>query len=90
MSLITVVLQPDADGTLHLPLPEQLRHCKVKVEAKIEAADEEHAGVNEQEQRNHLLEIMERIARRNPFKDIRDPVAWQRDLREDRALPGRD
>lgn len=25
-----------------------------------------------------------------PFKDINDPVAWQREIRKDRPLPGRD
>ena len=39
MSTITAILEPDADGTLHLPLPEQLHHGKVKVEAKLEAAE---------------------------------------------------
>lgn len=38
MSTITAILEPDADGTPHLPLPEELRHGKVKVEARIEAA----------------------------------------------------
>jgi hypothetical protein len=41
MSTITLILEPDADGTLHLPLPAELRHGKVKVEAKLEAADAE-------------------------------------------------
>lgn len=38
VSTITAILEPDADGTLHLPLPAELRHGKVKVEAKLEAA----------------------------------------------------
>lgn len=25
-----------------------------------------------------------------PFKNIKDPVAWQREIRKDRPLPGRD
>ena len=41
MSTITAILEPNADGTLHLPLPEELRHGKVKVEAKLEAANAE-------------------------------------------------
>ncbi len=41
MSTITLILEPDADGTLHLPLPAELRHGKVKVEARLEAADAE-------------------------------------------------
>ena len=26
----------------------------------------------------------------NPYRDVVDPVAWQRDIRNERALPGRD
>ena len=33
MSTITAILEPDADGTLHRPLPEELRRGKVRVEA---------------------------------------------------------
>jgi hypothetical protein len=36
MSKITVILQPDADGTLHLPLPPELREAPVKVTATLE------------------------------------------------------
>ena len=36
-----------------------------------------------------LLAVMEKIRTRNPFKDITDPVAWQRETREDVKLPGR-
>ena len=39
MSTISAILEPDADGTLHLPLPAELRGGKVKVEAKLEPAD---------------------------------------------------
>lgn len=30
------------------------------------------------------------LATQNPFSDINDPVQWQRLLREERELPGRD
>ena len=39
MSTINTILEPDADGTLHLPLPPELRYGKVKVEAKLEPAE---------------------------------------------------
>ena len=38
MSTITAILEPDADGSLHLPLPPELRGGKVKIEAKLESA----------------------------------------------------
>lgn len=87
MSTITAILEPDADGTLHLPLPAELRHGKIKVEAKLEPAT---SDTTEEERQRRLLGIMERIRARNPFKDIGDPVAWQREMREDVRLPGRE
>ena len=36
MSTLTAVLDPQPDGSLHLPLPEELRHSKVKVTATLE------------------------------------------------------
>ena len=88
MSTITAILEPDADGTLHLPLPEELRHGKVKVEATVEAV--EKPTMSEEQRKKELLEIMERIAQRNPFRDIVDPVEWQRQMREDVKLPFRE
>ena len=88
MSTITAILDADADGTLHLPLPAELRGGKIRVEAKMEAV--EKSEVSEEQRKAELLEIMERIRARNPFKDITDPVAWQREMREDVVLPGRE
>ncbi|HEX8316811.1 MAG TPA: hypothetical protein VF632_00305 [Longimicrobium sp.] len=33
---------------------------------------------------------LERIAQRGGFRHIKDPGEWQREIREDRPLPGRD
>ncbi len=44
MNTITAVLEPDADGTLHLPVPEELKAVKVKVVATLEAADATPSG----------------------------------------------
>lgn len=38
VSTITAILEPDADGSVHLPLPPELRHSTVKVTATVEAA----------------------------------------------------
>ncbi|MBF0132906.1 MAG: hypothetical protein HQL75_10020 [Magnetococcales bacterium] len=43
------------------------------------------------EERQHLLaESMEAATRLNPFQEISDPVTWQREIRRDRPLPGRE
>ena len=41
MSTITVILEAASDGTLHLPVPEELRHGKVEVVATLRPAPAE-------------------------------------------------
>ena len=88
MSTITLTLEADADGTVHVPVPPELRNQKLKVTASIEPLilDPER----ERRRVQDLNDLMERIRAKNPFRDIEDPVAWQREMREDRELPFRD
>jgi hypothetical protein len=37
-----------------------------------------------------IARICERMASRNALPSIKDPSAWQREIRKDRPLPGRD
>lgn len=85
MSTITIVLEPEADGTLRLPLPAELRHGKVKVVATLESQ-----SADLMEQQGTPLEALRELRKLGTFKDIADPVAWQRQQRCDRPLPGRD
>jgi hypothetical protein len=39
MSTITAILEPDEDGTLHLPVPEDLKCGKIRVVATLEPAE---------------------------------------------------
>jgi len=39
MSTIKAILEVNADGTLHLPLPAELRHGKIEVSATLKPAD---------------------------------------------------
>ncbi len=97
MSTITAILTADDDGSLHLPLPSEFQHRRVKITATIEAADEPS---DLQPRRTLPLATPEAITRRetafealrkvNPYRDIDDPVAWQREIRKDRPLPGRE
>lgn len=88
MSTINAILEADADGTLHLPLPVDLRSGKIRVEARLEPADA--PAMAGEQRKKELREVLARIRSRNPFKGIGDPVAWQREMREDVSLPGRD
>lgn len=36
-----------------------------------------------------IVKILERMVARNALSSIADPSAWQREIREDRPLPGR-
>lgn len=40
MSTITAVMEPSADGTLHLPLPMGWRHQSIRVKAELEPLGE--------------------------------------------------
>jgi hypothetical protein len=40
-------------------------------------------------QREALKKSLARLAKMKVFADIKDPVAWQRQIRQDRSLPGR-
>jgi hypothetical protein len=91
MSTITAILEPHADGSLHLPLPAELQHRRVRVEARLEAADESDtmprlATPEMLAQRKEALAALRALG---GLKDvIPDPAAWQREQREDRSLPG--
>ena len=85
MRTITAILEADADGTLHLPLPAELRHTKVKVTATLEAAPAATTA-----SQGTPLEALKELRKLGAFKDITDPVAWQREMRKDRHLPFRD
>ncbi len=40
-------------------------------------------------QREALKKSLDKLAKMKVFADIKDPVAWQRQIRKDRPLPGR-
>lgn len=86
MSTIKALLEPHADGSLHLPLPPELRHGKVKVEASLESVPEHGDDANG----GTVLDAMRELRKIGGMGDsIPDPVAWQREQRKDRPLPGR-
>lgn len=98
---ITAILEAQPDGTLHLPLPVELRGGKVEVIATLRAAPDSQSNGE-----SHSSPALPRATpemlrkRREAFAALRalgglhdlipDPVAWQRETRQDRRLPGRD
>jgi len=88
-STITAILEADADGTLHWPLPMDRHHGKVEITGTLKAAKGTSSTM--------LQATPEMVARRKAaLKELRalgglrevipDPVAWQRDLRQDCSL----
>ncbi|MGA8660025.1 MAG: hypothetical protein WB586_28230 [Chthoniobacterales bacterium] len=88
MSTITAILEPQADGSLHLPVPVEMRKGKVKVIATLTPVP--GSAGQETGQRLKALDSLRRIAARGGIKNIPDPARWQRELRQDRPLPGRE
>ena len=85
MSTITAILQPDADGSLHLPLPPELREGMVRVEATLEAV------VPAPQPAASPLEAFKALRAMGGLQHVIPvPVAWQREQRKERDLPGRD
>ena len=89
MSTITAILEADADGTLHLPLPADAPRGKIKVTATLESISAGDAAAR-QASWQRAMDALRRIAARGGIRSIPDPVAWQREMRQDRPLPGRE
>lgn len=53
-------------------------------------APEPKDKLSREERRRAIREALENLAAIGAFSDIEDPVAWQREIREDRPLPGRE
>jgi hypothetical protein len=90
MSTITAILEAEADGTLHLPVPQNMRRGKVKVVATLQA---EHETVNQTAvgKPGTPLEALKELRKLGGLRHvIPDPAAWQREQRKERPLPGRD
>ena len=90
MSTITAILEADADGTLHLPVPQNMRHGKVKVVATLQSESETATTEGQTKPGTPLATLKELRKLGRLCHVIPDPVAWQREQRKERPLPGRD
>ncbi len=84
MNTITAILEPSADGMLHLQVPHELLGKKLRITAQVESAENESSGPSAAG-----WDALARIAARGGLAEIDDPVAWQREIRQDRPLNGR-
>ncbi len=95
MKTLETDIEIGADGSVKLlsPLPTWLKPGRAHVLITLESLENKP-------KRQKLTATSEMIARRdaalenvrkiNPYRDISDPLEWQRQVREDRPLPGRD
>ena len=60
------------------------------VTVEVSIMDEILTPIARKRQGKKLADILENLAILNPFADVADPVAWERELRADRKLPGRE
>jgi hypothetical protein len=93
MSTITAILEAHADGTLHLPLPAELRDKKIEVTATLKAANETSTAAPRAtpEMLRQRKQALQALRAAGGLRDvIPDPTAWQQDMRQDRPLPGRE
>lgn len=83
------ILQQIQQHAAALPLSSQaeLLNYAVYLEQK---AREKAPATSTQTRRDRLTAALAQAVALNPFAEITDPVAWQREQRQDRSLPGRD
>jgi hypothetical protein len=51
---------------------------------------EQGTGAEEASHGQAMAALLEQLAAPGTFSDLADPVKWQRELRQDRPLPGRE
>jgi len=78
------VIAVDGSVTLSRPLPAWVKPGKVQMTLLVEDRPGE-----EDERVARRREVLAKLRAANPFKGIDDPVKWQREMRQDRAMPAR-
>jgi hypothetical protein len=86
MNLILEQIQKCA-ASLPLSAQAELLNYAIYLEQK---SQEQTPTISTQTRRDRLAAALAQSAILNPFAEINDPVAWQREQRHDRPLPGRD
>lgn len=69
-------------------LLKQVEDLAKKLGLRI-SKQEKAKAIDYKERSEEIYQLMEEMAAVNAFSSIKDPVAWQREQRKDRPLPGR-
>jgi hypothetical protein len=95
MRTLETDIEIGADGSMKLlsPLPAWLKPGRAHVLMSVEPLEEKPSRrklTATPEMIEQRVMALEEIRKLNPYRQIEDPLAWQRELREDRPLPGRE
>lgn len=98
MNTLETDIEIAADGSLKLlsPLPAWLKPGRAHVVLTVAGSTADQPKPRRQlpaatpEIIAQRLAALEEVRKLNPYRDITDPVAWQREIREDVVLPGRE
>lgn len=82
-------MQPDKNGTVHVLIPEECGQATVRVVVTKEPVAT-LPEVDMSKIKTPLGAFKELRKVRGLSRIIPDPMAWQREIREDRPLPGRE
>jgi hypothetical protein len=75
----------------HLEWLEEAPESQPDAPLRVHVTVLEQESPSEAHARGHAMAaLLEKLAERRTFATIPDPVEWQRDLRQERALPGRE
>jgi hypothetical protein len=98
MHTLETDIEISADGTVTLlsPLPEWLKPGRAHVVLTLSPDSGSQPKPRKQklsatpEMIAERMAALEEVRKLNPYRDIGDPVAWQREIREDVRQPGRE
>jgi len=86
---MTALLKQVQQHAATLPLSLQAELLNYAIYLEYKAHGHSHSPIPTQERRERLAKALAHAAELNPFVALADPVAWQREQRQDRPLPGR-
>ncbi len=87
MSIISQQILEDVES-----LPEQFQSKALDFIQFLKLKISKNNSMNQTGEPNgaKLAKLMAEASKKNLFSEIKDPVAWQREIRKDRPLPGRE
>lgn len=95
MNTLETDVEVAADGSIRLlsPLPDWLKPGRAHlllVATEGDATPRKQVPGVTPEMIEQRLAAFEKLREMNPYRDLADPAAWQREIREDVVLPGRE